>query len=284
MSIFFVLTKGVLIILVIISYRCRNVRKAFTLIELLVVIAIIMILMALLFPVFSSAKESAKRVTCFNNMKQLSYGLIMYTSDYEGVYLGYSQQSFTGDNTPSTTTIWSGMIQPYVKSKQIFACPSAGIFKEAFGDTWITRGQQSIGLNIHTGKWLSNDNIIGADHSPMRLNESTMEYPYKNLLFADSVNGDTQLGYKGYIVSNWDYHDRCGSPTAINAIGRSFSNRHNKTTNVAFADAHAKNFPYKGLMPNISRLDTDDCRCIADSNPLRIKWAVTLKCLTDSYN
>lgn len=255
-------------------------KKAFTLIELLVVIAIIMILAALIFPVFSSAKESAKRVTCINNMKQLSYGIIMYASDYEGVYMGYSQQTFSGETTPLNTKIWSGMIQPYVKSKEIFACPSAGKFKDSYGEIWSTRGQQSIGLNLHMGKWRDNDTTIGADHSPLRLSESFMQYPYKNIILADSVNGDTNYGYKGYIVSNWDYYTRCGSSIPVNAIGRSFSNRHSKTTNVALADAHVKNFPYKALFPNVSRVD-GDCRCIADVNPLKLKWAVTLTCPTD---
>jgi prepilin-type N-terminal cleavage/methylation domain-containing protein len=53
------------------------IRRAFTLIELLVVIAIIAILAAILFPVFAQAKESAKKVGCLSNLKQLSLGNLM---------------------------------------------------------------------------------------------------------------------------------------------------------------------------------------------------------------
>ena len=49
--------------------------QSFTLVELLVVIAIIGILAALLFPVFSGAKERAKRTVCLNNLKQINLAI-----------------------------------------------------------------------------------------------------------------------------------------------------------------------------------------------------------------
>ncbi|MDD3926380.1 MAG: DUF1559 domain-containing protein [bacterium] len=58
-------------------------KMGFTLIELLVVIAIIALLAAILFPVFNSARESARKATCQSNLKQITTALHMYCEDWD---------------------------------------------------------------------------------------------------------------------------------------------------------------------------------------------------------
>ncbi|BCM89807.1 hypothetical protein IAD21_01655 [Abditibacteriota bacterium] len=96
----------------------QNRRRAFTLIELLVVIAIIAILAAILFPVFARARENARRSSCQSNLKQIGLGFIQYTQDYDERYPMYYYSA------GPVVGAWPVTLQPYLKSAQIFKCPS----------------------------------------------------------------------------------------------------------------------------------------------------------------
>src|SRR5688500_10108661 len=103
----------------------RLTRKGFTLIELLVVIAIIAILAALLFPVFARARENARRASCQSNLKQIALGTVQYTQDYDSKLPRWDNSppdwaGFTGTPHP---TIY--LLSPYIKSDQMWRCPSA---------------------------------------------------------------------------------------------------------------------------------------------------------------
>ncbi|HEY3414727.1 MAG TPA: prepilin-type N-terminal cleavage/methylation domain-containing protein [Armatimonadota bacterium] len=101
----------------------RSRRGAgFTLIELLVVIAIIAILAAILFPVFAKARERAKMIACLSNTKQLANALHMYLDDNDG-RLMYNPYAPT-DNPGGRQANFIVCLEPYVKSTDVWACPS----------------------------------------------------------------------------------------------------------------------------------------------------------------
>ncbi len=84
-------------------------RKGFTLIELLVVIAIIAILAAILFPVFSQAREAGRRAVCQNNVKMILNACTLYEND-NGKILPWSTDGWT-----SMQVNWIAKIDPYLR-------------------------------------------------------------------------------------------------------------------------------------------------------------------------
>jgi prepilin-type N-terminal cleavage/methylation domain-containing protein/prepilin-type processing-associated H-X9-DG protein len=94
----------------------KTVGRGFTLIELLVVIAIIAILAAILFPVFARARENARRSSCQSNMKNIGLAFQQYLQDYDELF----PQGVVTYNAG-----WASYeLQPYIKSTQVFTCPS----------------------------------------------------------------------------------------------------------------------------------------------------------------
>jgi len=109
-------------------------RFGFTLIELLVVIAIIAILAAILFPVFSQAREKARQSNCTSNVRNIAMAHVMYAQDYDEVLPNWvvrtcpPQQRFPGYGNNGVVALFhfTEFLDPYVRNKQMWFCPSAG--------------------------------------------------------------------------------------------------------------------------------------------------------------
>ena len=203
----------------------RSRRSAFTLIELLVVIAIIAILAAILFPVFARARENARRSSCQSNLKQIGLGMLQYTQDYDEKYL---EQTITSD--PNTVVHFGDVLQPYIKSKQLFVCPSAK------GATYeISAGYPGSGdytwkntispTNQFSSSYEMNNQVEGSSLSEV-------QYPTLTPLFFDGAKASGVGGL---------------SPDILDA------RRHLEGSNFAFADGHVK-FQNAGQIVNLDFL------------------------------
>lgn len=123
-------------------------NKAFTLIELLVVIAIIAILAAILFPVFSRAKEAAKKTASIAQMRQLAAAVMMYAGDHDDHFVPASNRPHPTDPAHPDPYVWTEVIEPYIKNQDILVAPGSN---GVASSSWGTRRQQSVGYSDATG-------------------------------------------------------------------------------------------------------------------------------------
>ncbi len=119
----------------------RQQRAAFTLVELLVVIVIVAVLAGMLFPVFARAREKARRASCASNLRQIGLSYLAYAADYDGL-LPRADWCYEGGTKPlpgapatakGCGPFWGSRVNhykwwywtmPYVKSADLFWCPS----------------------------------------------------------------------------------------------------------------------------------------------------------------
>lgn len=222
----------------------RSIR-GFTLIELLVVIAIISLLAAILFPVFSMAREDARKTQCLSNTRQAGMALMQYVQDYDettpNVYSALTSVYLLTD-------VWN-QLQPYSRSRDVYTCPDRAQFgcESQIGILGSKPTDRCIGMGYNWGP------LQGFNNGEMEGGLISVN------LFPINVNGEIGLGVTlAAIVAPSDtfaFSDTYDTPFYTNSIDNgllSFSGssngalQHGGRYNADYMDGHAKNIRFKG--------------------------------------
>lgn len=220
-------------------------KSAFTLIELLVVIAIIAILAAILFPVFSRARENARRASCQSNLKQLALAWMQYTQDNDEKAVPTYWTSGSGADTiyhffygsgkwnDANFDYQAGPMWSYMKNSSFSACPSFNGRNEiatAYGETDYGYNVGYVGGYGPASSGHLANRYPDARTTKEAAHLSRITVPAQTVLFADAV-----------MMSNpplqrwpWLYSPSAGAGNSAMHF------RHLNTANVAFVDGHVK--------------------------------------------
>lgn len=225
--------------------RARNKsNSAFTLIELLVVIAIIAILAAILFPVFAQAREKARQTSCLSNTRQLGTAYVMYLQDYDENFPPHVSERTAPTGTPDTLDArapytYKTKLEPYVKNKQLFKCPTAPAWPAPGPGQWYTT---DYGNNHNEA------NLVGAsqrqwyiDNPDFGYNDTTplasVSFPAQFIVLGEAGRASGLPSRGGMYPQPWAFND---ANLPDNKQQSRFLPRHAGGGNLNYADGHAK--------------------------------------------
>jgi prepilin-type N-terminal cleavage/methylation domain-containing protein/prepilin-type processing-associated H-X9-DG protein len=215
----------------------------FTLVELLVVIAIIGTMMALLLPAVQSARESSRRSSCANNLRQLALATQHFEGRFRripGLFDNFNGQHFPSGGNPVASTTWAVQLLPdlergslydiyesgelHASFVQVFYCPSDGTKSRTGSVTsYVANGGR---LSSVTEQKIANGPFIDRIFAPAleTLEGHWVDGREYTLLYSENLDATLydEVGWNGYLnVTKWerdtifvdrDHKDRSWNP------------------------------------------------------------------------